>query len=63
MEQQFYKEGIDKEEDEWVSRPPYHLVKYIDDYSKTHMAMIKDDCYLHFIQDRFTVVDCQYVAE
>lgn len=53
----------DEEEKEKVIAPPYYRVMYIDDEGRTHLATIKDKLYLQFLQDRFIIKECVYVAE
>ena len=51
------------DDEEMVLTPPYYNVTYVDDYNRTHMALIKDSTYVHFLQDRFYVKDCVYISE
>lgn len=49
------------EEKDFELKRPYYVVTYIDDEGKKHLAMIDDDSYLQFIEERFVVVDKKYV--
>lgn len=51
----------DEEADVLVA--PYYVITYVDDWNRTHMAMIKDTLYLQFLKDRFYIKECRYVAE
>lgn len=62
MEKILYTESeIDEDTDVLVA--PYYIITYVDDWNRTHMAMIKDTLYLQFLKDRFYVKECRYVAE
>ena len=56
------KEFYDDDEKE-VLKAPYYIVFYIDDYGYKHVATIKDESYLHYIRDRFIVVETKFIAE
>ena len=51
-----------EEEKEDVLTVPYYVVTYIDDYSRTHMATVKEEWYLHFLEDRYYIKDCKQVG-
>ena len=62
MEKVLYIEKDYEEEDE-VIVAPYYVITYIDDWNKTHIAMIKDTLYLQFLKDRFYVKECKYIEK
>ena len=55
--------GKDYEEEDEVIAAPYYVITYIDDWNKTHIAMIKDTLYLQFLKDRFYVKECKYIEK
>lgn len=62
MEKVLYMEK-DYEEEVEVIVAPYYVITYVDDWNKTHIAMIKDTLYLQFLKDRFYVKECKYIEE
>lgn len=62
MEKDLERLSIENEDAD-VLVAPYYIITYIDDWNKTHIAMIKDTWYLQFLQERFNVKDCKYIAE
>lgn len=62
MEKDLERLNLDNEEED-VLVAPYYIITYVDDWNKTHIAMIKDTLYLQFLKDRFSVKDCKYIAE
>lgn len=53
---------VEEEEDD-VINVPYYFVTYVDDWNRTHMATVKEEWYLRFLEDRYYVKDCKYVGE
>lgn len=51
-----------EEEKEDVITAPYYVVTYVDDYSRTHMATVKEEWYLRFLEDRYYIKDCKQVG-
>ena len=52
---------FDEEEDEVIT-VPYYVVTYVDDCSRTHMATVKEEWYLRFLEDRYYIKDCKHVG-
>lgn len=52
---------FDGEEDEVIT-VPYYVVTYVDDCSRTHMATVKEEWYLRFLEDRYYIKDCKHVG-
>lgn len=52
-----------QDEDEYVITKPYYYVEYIDDFNKTHLATIKEDWYLHFLEHRYIVKECRLIED
>lgn len=50
-------------EDDEIITAPYYYVVYLDDYSKTHIAMVKDTQYLRFLEDRFYLKECKLIEK
>ena len=43
--------------------PPYWWVEYIDDYGNKHLATIKDEAYLKYLQNNYVVVNIKVIGE
>ena len=52
---------FDEEEDEVIT-VPYYVVTYVDDCSRTHIATVKEEWYLRFLEDRYYIKDCKHVG-
>lgn len=52
---------FDEEEDEVIT-VPYYVVTYVDDCLRTHIATVKEEWYLRFLEDRYYIKDCKYVG-
>lgn len=52
----------DEEEKEDVITVPYYVVTYVDDCSRTHIATVKEEWYLRFLEDRYYIKDCKHVG-
>ena len=52
----------DEEEREDVLTVPYYIVTYVDDCLRTHMATVKEEWYLRFLEDRYYIKDCKAVG-
>lgn len=52
----------DEEEREDVLTVPYYVVTYVDDCLRTHMATVKEEWYLRFLEDRYYIKDCKAVG-
>ena len=63
MEKVLYIGKDYEEEEDEVIVAPYYVITYIDDWNKTHIAMIKDTLYLQFLKDRFYVKECKYIEK
>lgn len=59
------KENLEKlyiyDDEESVITEPYYMVTYVDDYLNTHLATVKDEWYLHFLEDRYYIKNCVYI--
>ena len=60
MEKKIY---IQLEDDEEIIKPPYWWVEYIDDYGNKHLATIKDEAYLNYLQNNYVVVNIKVIGE
>ena len=52
---------FDEEEDEVIT-VPYYVVTYVDDCLRTHIATVKEEWYLHFLEDRYYIKECKQVG-
>lgn len=52
---------FDEEEEDEVITVPYYVVTYVDDCLRTHIATVKEEWYLRFLEDRYYIKDCKYV--
>lgn len=52
---------FDEEEDEVIT-VPYYVVTYVDDCLRTHIATVKEEWYLRFLEDRYYIKDCKHVG-
>lgn len=52
---------FDEEKDEVIT-VPYYVVTYVDDCLRTHIATVKEEWYLRFLEDRYYIKDCKYVG-
>ena len=53
-EQYVYNENEIKERD---FKNIYYRLTYVDDYGKTHIAKVKDTLCLHYLEDRFEIIE------
>ena len=37
--------------------PPYWIVMYLDDYGQKHLATVKEEAYLKYLENRYTILD------
>lgn len=42
-------------------KAPYYMVKYSDDNGDTHLAIIDNIQYLHYVLDRFVILEVKYI--
>lgn len=49
------------EEDEVIT-VPYYVVTYVDDCLRTHIATVKEEWYLRFLEDRYYIKECKRVG-
>lgn len=52
---------FDDEEDEVITAP-YYIVTYVDDYLRTHIATVKEEWYLRFLEDRYCIKECKHIG-
>lgn len=52
---------FDEEEDEVIT-VPYYVVTYVDDCLRTHIATVKEEWYLRFLEDRYYIKECKHVG-
>ena len=52
---------FDEEEDEVIT-VPYYVVTYVDECLRTHIATVKEEWYLRFLEDRYYIKDCKHVG-
>ena len=52
----------EEEEEDEIITAPYYIVTYVDDYLRTHIATVKEEWYLHFLEDRYYIKECKYVG-
>ena len=52
---------FDNEEDEVIT-VPYYVVTYVDDCLRTHIATVKEEWYLHFLEDRYYIKECKHIV-
>lgn len=52
---------FDNEEDEVIT-VPYYVVTYVDDCLRTHIATVKEEWYLHFLEDRYYIKECKHIG-
>ena len=52
----------DEEDNDEVITVPYYVVTYVDDCLRTHMATVKEEWYLRFLEDRYYIKDCKHVG-
>ncbi|MBQ9731161.1 MAG: hypothetical protein IJV94_03465 [Bacilli bacterium] len=52
---------LDDEEDEVIT-VPYYVVTYVDDCLRTHIATVKEEWYLRFLEDRYYIKDCKRIG-
>lgn len=50
----------DDEEDDRITAP-YWYVMYVDYDGHKHIATIKDEAYLQYIKNTYTILDCKYI--
>lgn len=48
--------------EEYILLPPYWWIEYIDDYGQKHIATVKNEEYLNFIESRYIVLVKKAVA-
>ena len=48
-------------DEEVILVPPYWRVEYVDDYGHRHLATIKDEVYLNYLKDRFTIINIKNI--
>ena len=52
-----------EDDEEEVIKPPYWLVEYIDDCGYRHLATIKDETYLKYLQTNYSVISVKVIGE
>ena len=52
-----------EDDEEEVIKPPYWWVEYIDDYGHKHLATIKDEAYLKYLQTNYSVISVKAIGE
>lgn len=52
---------FDNEENEVITAP-YYIVTYVDDYLRTHIATVKEEWYLRFLEDRYYIKECKHIG-
>lgn len=52
---------IYEDDEEVILVPPYWRVEYVDDYGHRHLATIKDEVYLNYLKDRFTIINIKNI--
>ena len=60
MEKEIY---IQLEDDEEIIKPPYWWVEYIDDCGYKHLATVKDEIYLKYLQTNYSVISVKVIGE
>lgn len=48
-------------EEKEIIKVPYYIVRYSDDDGNTHLAIIDDIQYLHYVLDRFVILEVKYI--
>lgn len=48
-------------EEEVIIKPPYWWVEYIDECGYRHLAQIKDENYLKYLQDNYLIKDIRII--
>lgn len=51
------------EEKSFELKLPYYVITYMDDEGNKHLAMIDDNLYLQFIEERFIIIDKKLIGE
>lgn len=52
---------IYEDDEDDVITAPYYFVTYVDHSDRTHIATVKEDWYLHFLEDRYCIKECKFV--
>lgn len=52
-----------EDDEEEIIKPPYWWVEYIDDYGYKHLATIKDEAYLKYLQTNYSVTSVKAIGE
>ena len=62
MEKEKFYIQYEDDEDE-VIKAPYWLVEYIDDCGYRHLATVKDETYLKYLQTNYSVISVKVIGE
>ena len=52
-----------EDDEEEVNKPPYWWVEYIDDCGYRHLAIVKDETYLKYLQTNYSVISVKVIGE
>ena len=52
-----------EDDEEEIIKPPYWWVEYIDDCGYKHLATVKDETYLKYLQTNYSVISVKVIGE
>ena len=62
MEKEKFYIQYEDDEDE-VIKAPYWWVEYIDDCGYRHLAAVKDETYLKYLQTNYSIISIKVIGE